>query len=62
MRTIKRLASTAIVAGALSLGGCTNWLSVDNPTVIDNGVLDPVAEANLLAKSAQQNFASAYGT
>ena len=61
MRTIKRLASTAIVAGALSLGGCTNWLSVDNPTVIDNGVLDPVAEANLLAKSAQQNFASAYG-
>ena len=61
MRTLKRLASTAIVAGALSLGGCTNWLTVDNPTVIDNDALDPVADAVLLGRSAQQNFASAYG-
>jgi hypothetical protein len=29
--------------------------------VIDEDVIDPVAEANLLARSAQQNFASAYG-
>ena len=61
MRTLKRFISTAIVAGALSLGGCTEWLAVDNPTVIDNDVLDPVADAPLLAKAAQQNFASAYG-
>jgi hypothetical protein len=61
MRTLKRFVSTAIVAGALSLGGCTDWLAVKNPTVIDNDALDPVADAVLLAKSAQQNFASAYG-
>jgi hypothetical protein len=61
MRVFNRIAGTAIVAGALILGGCTSWLSVDNPSVIDESVLDPVAEANLLAKSAQQNFASAYG-
>jgi hypothetical protein len=51
----------AIAAGALVLGGCTNWLAVDNPGVIDQGALNPVADAPTLAKSAQQNFASAYG-
>ena len=29
MRTLKRFVSTAIVAGALSLGGCTDWLAVE---------------------------------
>lgn len=61
MRNLNRFASTAIVAGALVLVACSNWLSVDNPTVIDNDALDPVADAVVLAKSAQQNFASAYG-
>jgi hypothetical protein len=51
----------AVAAGALVLGGCTNWLSVDNPGVIDQGALNPVADAPTLARSAQQNFASAYG-
>ena len=61
MRFFKRFASTAIVAGALVLAACTNWLSVDNPSVIDNDALDPIADAPVLARSAQQNFASAYG-
>jgi hypothetical protein len=61
MRAFKRIAGTAIVAGALLLGGCSDWLTVENPTVIDEDVIDPVAEANLLARSAQQNFAAAYG-
>jgi len=61
MRMHTRFFGTAIAAGALLLGGCTDWLSVKNPTVIDNDALDPVADANLLARSAQQNFASAYG-
>ncbi len=51
----------AIAAGALLLGGCSNWLSVDNPGVINNDALDPVADAALLARSAQQNLTSAYG-
>ena len=61
MRTLRRCASLAIAAGALVLGGCSNWLSVDNPGVIDQGALNPVADAPTLAKSAQENFSSAYG-
>jgi len=61
MRTIRSFAAVAIVAGALTLGGCADWLSVENPTVIDNAALDPVADADLLARSAQQNLSSAYG-
>jgi hypothetical protein len=61
MRATRRWACTAIAAGALVFGGCTNWLSVDNPGVIDQGALDPVTDAPTLARSAQQNFASAYG-
>jgi len=61
MRNLKRFASTAVAAGALFLGGCSDWLTVDNPNVIDADALDPVADAAILAKSAQQNFASAYG-
>ncbi|SRR6266545_1716915 len=61
MRNLKRFAGTAVAAAALFLGGCDKWLAVDNPTVIDNDLLDPVANADLLARSAQENFASAYG-
>lgn len=61
MRNLMRCAGTVVAAAALFLGGCKNWLTVDNPNVIDSDALDPVADAVLLAKSAQQNFASAYG-
>lgn len=61
MRNLKRFASTAVAAGAIFLGGCNDWLAVENPNVIDKDALDPVLDAPLLAKSAQQNFASAYG-
>jgi hypothetical protein len=61
MRNLRKLASSAIVAGALCLTGCNDWLTVPNPTVIDANALDPVADAPVLALSAQQNFASAYG-
>jgi hypothetical protein len=61
MRNPRRFASTAVAAGALLLGGCNNWLGVDNPSIIDNDALDPIADAPVLARSAQQNFASAYG-
>lgn len=61
MRILKRLASAAVAAVALTLAGCGDWLTVPDPTVIDAEALDPVADADLLARSAQQNFASAYG-
>ena len=61
MRTLRSCASMAIVAGALILGGCKNWLTVDNPGVIDQDALDPVADIDVLSRSAIQNLASAYG-
>jgi len=61
MRNLRKLASSAIAAGALFLAGCGDWLTVPDPTVIDANALDPVADAPVLAMSAQQNFATAYG-
>jgi hypothetical protein len=61
MRYINRVAGTAVAAGALLLGACSNWLSVDSPNVIDDALVDPVRDADILARSAEQNFASAYG-
>ncbi len=61
MRNLTRFARTVVAAGALILAGCDDWLAVKNPTVIDADALDPTADAEVLAKSAQQNFAHAYG-
>lgn len=61
MRNLRRFASSAVAAGALFLAGCGEWLTVPDPTVIDAAALDPVADAPVLARSAQQNFQNAYG-
>ncbi len=61
MRNLTRSGRAVVVAGALILAACSDWLTVPNPTVIDAAALDPVADADLLAKSVQQNFANAYG-
>lgn len=54
----RALASTALVAG---LAGCSDFLTVRNPTVIEVETLDPIADAPVLANSAVQNLAEAYG-
>lgn len=51
---------TAVAVAAVA-AGCRNFLTVDNPNVIDINAIDPVADAATLANSAQQNFAVAYG-
>lgn len=62
MRTLKRFASSVAAAAVLTTStACDYWLTVPDPTVIDVEALDPVADAPVLALSAQQNFASAYG-
>ena len=61
MRTLKRVVSSAAAAAALTFTGCDYWLTVPDPTVIDADALDPVQDAPTLSRSAQQNFASAYG-
>jgi hypothetical protein len=50
-----------VLAGVVALGGCNNWLTVPDPGVIDRDALDPVLDAPILAGSAQQNFANAFG-
>src|SRR5688500_590284 len=52
------LASAVLAAGLL---GCDDFLTVKNPTVIEVEALDPVADAPVLANSAVQNMAVAYG-
>jgi hypothetical protein len=47
MRTLKKFFGVAAAAGVLSLTACDDFLTVPDPTV--------------MAKSAQQNFARAYG-
>lgn len=54
----RALASAALVAG---LAGCNEFLTVKNPTVIEVETLDPIADAPVLANSAIQNLAQAYG-
>ena len=50
-------AATLLVAAA----GCTEFLTVPNPTVIDAGSINPISDAPTLANSAQQNFVTAFG-
>jgi starch-binding outer membrane protein, SusD/RagB family len=61
MRYYTRLIRTALAAGALILVACSDWLSVNTPNVIDDALIDPVRDAGILARSAEQNFAAAYG-
>ena len=48
-------------AAVLASVGCTDFLTVENPNVVDVSALDPVKDATTLAMSAQQNFAVAQG-
>jgi hypothetical protein len=61
MNIMRTLARTLVAVGAIASAGCDEWLTVPNPTVIDINALDPVADAPVLAGSAQQNFSVAYG-
>ena len=54
----RSLAVAAVLAGT---AGCSDFLTVDNPNVIDVNAIDPVQDATALANSAQQNFAAALG-
>jgi len=52
------LGGAALVGG---LGACDSFLEVKSPTVIEVTTLDPVGDAPVLANSAIQNLAAAYG-
>ena len=49
------------VAGWLGAAACDDFLTVNNPNVVDASEIDPIADAATLALSAQQDFAAAYG-
>jgi hypothetical protein len=46
---------------AVIVGGCKDFLTVENPNFVDAVDIDPTLDATTLALSAQQNFATAYG-
>jgi starch-binding outer membrane protein, SusD/RagB family len=64
MTTIPRAVSrTLLVATLVACSACgDSFLDVSNPNVIDASEVNPAASAAALAASAQQNFATAYGT
>jgi hypothetical protein len=61
IHAVFRWRTLAGAAALAVLSACSEFLSVDNPNVIDADNIDPVADATTLANSAQQNFAAAYG-
>lgn len=63
MTNIRRTVRASAVAAVLgvSLGACSDFLTVKNPNVINASAINPEADAPTLAASAQQNFAVAFG-
>ena len=64
INTIQRAVTRTIAVSVLMCGtaACSNkFVDVTNPNVIDAATVDPIASQALLANSAQQNFAAAYG-
>ena len=64
INTIQRAVARTIAVSVLICGAaaCSNkFVDVTNPNVIDAATVDPISGATLLANSAQQNFAAAYG-
>jgi len=57
-RAFGRLLGAAAVLASI---GCNEFLTVENPNVIDASAIDPVRDAATLANSAQQNFAVFHG-
>lgn len=49
-----------LVAGAAA-AGCDDFVTVDNPNVVNAGGIDPVRDADVLSRSAFQDFATAVG-
>jgi starch-binding outer membrane protein, SusD/RagB family len=61
-RTVDRTRHLGVcVAMALIVVGCDDFITVEFPTVIDGGTIDPAEDASLLSHSVFQNFAVAYG-
>jgi starch-binding outer membrane protein, SusD/RagB family len=61
--TLARASRRSLAVAALLAGtaGCSDFLNVENPNVIDVNAIDPIQDAATLANSAQQNFAASYG-
>ncbi len=57
---INRLGTALIVAATTTATGCSDWLEVLNPTVIDASTVDPVQDAPTFAQSALNNLFDAF--
>jgi starch-binding outer membrane protein, SusD/RagB family len=60
-RTNKWAGAGLVLALAMTTSACDDFLTVDNPTVVEAAAVDPIADAPVFANSAQQNLATAYG-
>ena len=59
---MRKLTRGAIaLTAAISLLGCDDFITVDNPNVVDAGGIDPNADGALIAWSAFQDFVAGFG-
>jgi hypothetical protein len=49
------------LATAFNLSACSDFISVENPNVVDGGSIDPEADGPMIAWSAYQDFAAGLG-
>lgn len=56
---VARLALAALLAAGAA--GCADFVTVDNPNVVNEDGIDPVRDADVLSRSAFQDFATAVG-
>ena len=59
--TPRAAARTIVAAALIASTACSGFLEVENPNVIDVGVIDPLQDATMLANSGQQSYSSALG-
>lgn len=61
LQTRRTLTTALVLAAAYGLAGCDNFFSVSDPDRLEANRIDPVADGEVMARSAFQNLAEAYG-
>ncbi len=54
------LGAAALAVATLATAGCDDFLSVENPGVIEASTVDPVADAETFSRSAESDFFTAF--
>lgn len=63
MRNTRRLSRAALgLSVGLTVAACNDFITVENPNIVEAGGIDPVTDGPMIAWSAFQDFVAAFGT